>query len=275
MDPQAHMQASERGRDIWEGLGSCELCPRACRVDRLAGQKGFCGLDAQVRCFREMLFDREESILNPSHQLYLAGCNLRCTFCSVQEWNAEPHVAPLMDVAEMAELVRLRRRQGAKTLNLLGGEPAVSVHGVLELLAALEPEVTVVWNSNMYYNRHVAEALNGLVDIYLADLKCWDTRCAEGLLGARDYLATVKGNILGAMGRGMVIVRHVLIPGHMDCCLRPILNWLACEARDVLVSLRGDYVPPALGPAPTGYLDRRDLDLACSMARDLGLRLIQ
>jgi putative pyruvate formate lyase activating enzyme len=223
-----------------------------------------------------MLFDGEESMLNPSHQIYLAGCNLKCSFCSVEEWNRQPQAAPVMDIQALAAAVDLRRRQGARTLNILGGEPAVSVHGVLELLATIDPSTTVVWNSNMYYNTEVAEALKGLVDIYLADLKCGNDQCAMSLLGVPDYLCVVKQNILQARPAGTVIVRHLLLPGHMDCCVRPILAWLAEQAPGVMVSLRGTYVPPAVGTAaPAVYLDPQELALAQSMASDLGLRLIQ
>ncbi len=182
----------------------------------------------------------------------------------------------MMDLDSLVAAVQLRQTQGARTLNILGGEPAVSVHGVLELLGRIDPKITVVWNSNMYYNQEVAAVLEGLVDIYLADLKCGNDRCARQLLDAPDYLSVVQANIIHATKAGTVIVRHVLLPGHMDCCARPILSWLATHVPDVMVSLRGDYVPPAVGStAPLAYLDPEDLALAHKEAMDLGLRLIQ
>ena len=88
----------------------------------------------------------------------------------------------LMGIGEILERIRYRQSQGAKTLNILGGEPAVSIHGILELLAEVDPDTTVVFNSNMYYGPLVGELLYGLVDIYLADLKC-SGKCSKDLLG--------------------------------------------------------------------------------------------
>jgi len=276
MKEEAHTQALGRAQALREGLRSCRLCPRQCGVDRLGGRKGVCGLDATVRWFREMVIDYEESPLNPSHQVYFAGCNLGCAFCSVQEWNLEPEAARPMDLRGLAAVIEQRRRQGARTLNLLGGEPAVSVHGIVELLARVDVRTTVVWNSNMYYGDHVARALDGLVDIYLADLKCGNATCAERLLGAGDYLDVVRANILGARAVGDVIVRHLILPGHLDCCLGPTLEWIAQHAPDLKVSLRGDYAPPAHdSAAPPTYLCPGDRDRALRMAGGLGLHVIE
>ena len=97
-----------------------------------------------------------------------------------------------MDRGELLAVIERRRQQGARTLNLLGGEPAVSVHGILELLAGVDVRTTVVWNSNMYYAEPVARALVGLADIYLADLKCGNPTCAKELLDAGDYMDVVR-----------------------------------------------------------------------------------
>ncbi len=275
MNATAHSEALERATQIRDRLRFCELCPRRCGVDRLAGARGFCGVDAAVRWFREMVVEHEERGLNPSHQVYFAGCNLRCAFCSVEEWNLQPQDAATLDPRKLATVIERRRRQGAKTLNLLGGEPAVSLHGILELLSAVNVRTRVVWNSNMYYSEPVAEAMEGLADITLADLKVGNHGCAERLLGAEDYMDVVRHNIIRARQTSDVIVRHLLLPGHMDCCLGPILEWISREVPDIKVSLRFDYVPPAEGDlAPSTYLELEKRDRALRMAGDLGLHVI-
>jgi putative pyruvate formate lyase activating enzyme len=276
MKENAHREALERSKALRDTLRDCRLCPRQCGVDRLHGQKGYCGLDATVRWFREMLYGGEETPLNPSHQIYFAGCNLRCAFCSVEEWNLQPEAARPVDRGELLAVIERRRQQGARTLNLLGGEPAVSVHGILELLARVDVRTTVVWNSNMYYTEPVAQALVGLADVYLADLKCGDPVCAERLLDATDYIEVVRANIQRARQVGDVIVRHVILPGHLDCCLRPTLKWIADQAPDVKVSLWDEYVPPAeAGSAPRGYVSRPEKEQALHMAGDLELHVIE
>jgi putative pyruvate formate lyase activating enzyme len=276
MDYQAHKEAFERTKPAIEALTNCNLCPRQCGVDRTAGEKGYCGLDDTVRCFREIVYYGEESELIPSHQIHFSGCNLRCEFCVVSEWNEEPLSAKPMDFDDMAGRIAHRQSEGAKTLSFLGGEPAVNLHGVLELISRVDSEIRVVWNSNMYYNDIVDKMLAGLVDVYLADFKCGNNNCAEVLLGANDYLEVVKCNILKAAKHANVIIRHVVIPGHSKCCLKPILEWLVKEVPDVKLSLRGNYVPPVSATsAPKEYLNPDDMQYAVELAGNLKLKLVK
>lgn len=257
-------------------LHECRLCPRDCRVNRAAGERGYCGLDDRVHCFREMLHNAEEAELSPSHQIYLAGCNLRCGFCTVTEWNREPLAVPELDPEWLIGRIEQRRRRGARNVNLLGGEPTVSLPGLLCFLNRARPSTPVVLNSNMYYNGSVDTLLHRFVSVYLADLKCGDRRCAEALLGAGDYVDVARENILMASRHSDLIVRHLVLPGHADCCLRPTLRWLAREIPHVKLSLRTNYVPPAgAGPAPGGYLLPEEAEAARNEAQDLGLRLME
>lgn len=276
MDCQAHREAFERIKHAREALANCKICPRQCGVNRTAGEKGYCGLDDTVRCFREMLYYGEESELIPSHQIHFAGCNLNCEFCVVSEWNEEPSAAKQMDFDNMAKRITQRQSGGAKTLNFVGGEPAVNLHGVLELISRVDSGIRVVWNSNMYYNDIVDKLMAGLVDVYLADFKCGNNNCAEVLLGANDYIDVIKRNILKAAGRADVIIRHVVIPGHSKCCLKPIFEWLATEIPDVKLSLRDNYVPPVpVNSAPMEYLEPDDMQSAVDQAGNMGLKLVE
>jgi putative pyruvate formate lyase activating enzyme len=276
MDTSLKNDIFERAREARGALVNCHLCPRECAVNRTAGEKGHCRLDDLVRCFREILYYGEESELVPSYQIHMAGCNLNCAYCLVAEWNETPSAAEPMNFDSMAERIAVRQRQGAKTLNLLGGEPAVNVHGVLELLTRVDSAIKVVWNSNMYYNDIVDRLLAGLVDIYLADFKCGNNKCAKALLGADNYVEVVKHNIVQAAGHAGVIVRHVVLPGHRDCCLEPILQWLATEGPDVKLSLRDNYIPPVpQNLAPKKYLEADEMQRAVETANRMGLKLIR
>jgi putative pyruvate formate lyase activating enzyme len=257
-------------------LSCCRLCPRNCGVNRTAGERGYCGLDDKARCFREMLRPAEETILGLSHQLYFSGCNLHCEFCSVLEWNEQPRTVPEMDVDELAQAVERRRGRGASHVNLLGGEPVVSLPGILPLLQRIRTSTRVVLDSNMYYNECVDELLRGWIDVCVADLKCGNDACAKALLDAGAYCGVVKDNIRRANGHMDLIVRHVVLPGHVGCCTRPALKWLAEELPGVKVSLRMNYVPP-VGPvaAPGGYVADREARAAVEWARDMGLHLIE
>ena len=268
-------KAAEAADMAQSDLRCCRLCPRDCRVDRIAGERGYCGLDDQTHCFREMLHGAEEEELTPSHQIYFAGCNLRCEFCTVAEWNERPLAVKALDLDHVVASVVRRRQQGARNINLLGGEPTVSLPGILRLVSRLPGRTQVVLNSNMYYNVCVDTLLRGFVNVYLADLKCGSRRCAEALLDASDYVDVARRNIRAAGEHSSLIIRHLLLPGHAECCLKPTLHWIAAEVPEAKVSLRANYVPPAAAlSAPLGYLDRAEANAAFDYARRLGLRLI-
>jgi len=276
MDSKAHSDIPRRINLAREALANCWLCPRDCGIDRTAGEKGYCNLDDNIRCFREMIYSGEEAELNPSHQIHFSGCNLRCEFCISAEWNEQPNAAEIVNFDDMVKKINGRQNKGAKTLNLLGGEPAVNLHGILELLRRIKPEIKVVWNSNMYYNAVVDELTEGLIDVYLADVKCGNNECAETLLKADDYLEIVKDNILKAAMHADVIIRHVIIPGHSQCCLKPILEWIADKLPDVKLSLRSNYVPPAqVVSSSAGYLTQQEMQNAIRLAESMGVNLIK
>jgi putative pyruvate formate lyase activating enzyme len=149
------------------------------------------------------------------------------------------------------------------------------MYGVLELLAQVAEDTVVVWNSNMYYGTKVAQLLAGLVDIWLADFKCGNDQCAGRLLGAEDYVGVVKTSIERASRRGQMIVRHVVMPGHIECCTKPIMEWLG-RLDGVKVSLKYDYVPPVEeGPSPMGYLGEKDARKAMEFARHAKVSLVK
>ena len=160
-------------------------------------------------------------------------------------------------------------------MNLLGGEPSVSLFGILEILERISPQIQVVWNSNMYYSSPVREALDGLIDVYLADFKCGNSACSEKMLGAVNYLEIVQENLLFANHKADLYIRHVVLPGHNDCCSRPILEWIAGNLPGTKVSLRFYYIPPI--PAvdcPKGYLKEKQKQKIQEIAKQLGLNVI-
>ena len=276
MDIASHQNIKERVELAHRQLRCCRLCPLQCQVDRTAGETGACGLSDSAVCFREMINCGEEEGLNPSHQVYFAGCNLKCEFCTVAEWNENPLETRRIDNGTLTERIANRKVNGAKTLNLLGGEPSVNVHGILKILEKIDPATCVVWNSNMYYNEVVDDMIRGLMDICLADLKCAGDECSKALLGVSDYAETARESILRASEHCDVIVRHLVLPGHLECCLTPTLNWLRKELPEVRLNLRTNYIPPAEpANAPAGYLGADEASEAFAIAEDLGLTLIK
>jgi putative pyruvate formate lyase activating enzyme len=131
---------------------------------------------------------------------------------------------------------------GARTINLVGGEPSIHVHTIMRMAAGCRQRLPLVLNSNMYMTPEVLGWLDGVVWLYLADFKYGDDRCAKSLSGVDNYLAIVTRNLLLAAGQGRVLVRHLLLPGHVECCFRPLARWMGANLPAVPVHVMGSYV---------------------------------
>ncbi len=113
----------------------------------------------------------------------------------------------------------------------------------------------VVWKSDFHGTPEAFALLDGVVDIYLADFKFGDDACAQRIAGVSSYLAVVTRNLITAAKQGELIVRHLLLPGHFDCCYRPIVGWLKAHLPGVKFSIRDSYLPrwqPAVTPSLPG-----------------------
>jgi putative pyruvate formate lyase activating enzyme len=182
---------------------------------------------------------------------------------------------PVIETNDLIERIKNRQRQGANNLNLLGGEPAVSLYGILDVLERIPQQTRVVWNSNMYYNEPVRQALDGLVDVYLADFKCGNNECGQKMLGVLDYCEVVQENLLWASRQAELYIRHVAMPGHIECCGQSILEWIAKRIPEAKVSLRFDYIPPIpTGNCPNGYLQEHEKQKIVKIVQQMGLNVI-
>lgn len=268
------------GRLAWaaQQLAGCRLCPRRCGANRSAGQRGWCGAADHAEYFTEFVHYGEECDLVPSHTVYLTGCNLRCLFChTADERRTRPGQA--LTAERLAELARRGRRAGARNLNLLGGEPAVNLPALLRLIAEADALPPIVWNTNLYCAADTLAATAGLVDVYLPDLKFGNADCAARLAGAADYWDVARRRLaeLAAEHARRVILRHLVLPGHVDCCTRPVLEWLAEQAPTVRVSLKLDYLPTTGAAADADlkrFLTPPEARRAEELARSLGLTLV-
>lgn len=223
---------------------ACDVCAERCGVDRHAGDLGLCGLPAGARVYKEYLHLGEEARLVPSHTIYLSGCNFRCAFCSDDAQVRRP-LAHGVEVppAALARRIAQRRAEGARNVNFVGGLPDVNVLYILKVLERCPADTAVVWNTNLWTTPEAIERLTGVVWTWLVDLKFGNDRCALKLAGIRDYVATLTDLLPRAAAAGEVLVRHLLMPGHLDCCTRPALDWLATHLPEVPVNVMTGYHP--------------------------------
>ncbi|MGL5094993.1 MAG: radical SAM protein, partial [Planctomycetia bacterium] len=226
---------------------SCRLCEHRCAVDRSAGELGRCRADAVARVFRHRVEYGDETELTPSHVFYLSGCDLRCVYCIAEENAFDPTRGVVLDGAFLRQAVADGRARGARNLQWLGGEATIHLPAILSAMAECDDLPPIVWKSNFHMTPEVFDLLDGVVDLFLADFKFGDDRCAQALGGGDDYIEIVTRNLkhaarLRADGVDL-IVRHLVLPNHVDCCARRIIDWTADHLPDVKFSLRGGYLP--------------------------------
>ncbi len=243
---------------------SCHLCEHRCGVIRSQGQQGRCGADPIARVYRHRVEYGEEIALKPSHIVYLSGCNLRCAFCIAEENAFEPRLGQPLTAQLLAQIVAWGRQQGARNLQWAGGEPTIHVPTILDAMAGLPDPPPVVWKSNFYATTESFRLFRGFVDVYVADFKFGNDACAKRIAGVDRYFATVARNLHIAAEQGDLIVRHLLLPGHFDCCCRPIVDWMQSHLSTVKFSIRDGYLPC--------WKARHDAELARPLVRGLARR---
>lgn len=235
--------------------GNCTLCPRRCGVDRTAGKAGFCGCPNTALVAKTMLHQWEEPALagsGGSGAVFFGGCTLGCIYCQNRAISGGA-VGKAVDSAQLRQIFEDLIGQGAENIDLV-----TPTHFLPTIIPALSPKLTVpvVYNCGGYERVETLKELEGLVDIYLPDLKYADNTLAKSLSGAADYFETATSAIremvhqVGApqwegekLKKG-VIVRHLILPGQVENSLK-VLDWLGetFAPGQVLVSLMRQYTP--------------------------------
>lgn len=243
---------------------SCHLCPRACSVDRTMGQKGFCGMPAKPMVAKAMIHKGEEPPImgeRGTGAIFFSGCTLRCSYCQNHEISMGNVGVEAKDLRRtMEQLIE----QGAQTIDLV-----TPTHFLPHIIEALSPKlpVPVVYNCGGYESVDSIKALEGLVDVYLPDLKYSNQILATKLSQAPRYFETATAAIQemyrqtgayvienGIMRKG-VMIRHLVLPGNIDNSLG-VIDWIAetFPGNQVLLSLMSQYVPTGKQDPP---MDRR------------------
>ena len=239
-------------------LHNCHLCPRDCGVDRYKGT-GFCGAGDKARVALVSLHPWEEPCLTGDKgagTVFFSYCNLRCCFCQNHEISHEGKGEEVTEV-RLAEIFLEQQERGAATLDLVTPTHYVpQIISALGLARAKGFRLPVVYNSSAYEKVGTIEALKGMVDIYLPDLKYFSGESARAYSEAKDYPEAAKAAIRamfhqvgplqfredGSLESG-VIVRHMVLPGHRHESME-ILDWLWQEFGDeVQLSLMSQYTP--------------------------------
>ena len=222
---------------------NCALCEHRCGVDRMAGERGPCKAGTAANVFRHRIEYGEELELVPSHLFYLSGCDLRCGFCIAGINAFDPSRGVPLTTEFFNRTVLWGCGQGARNIQWVGGEPTIHLPTILEVMSRCPNLPPVVWKSDFHGTPEVFELLDGVVDTYVADFKFGNDLCAKRIAAVDDYLRIVTRNLKIAAKQTRLIVRHLLLPGHAECCYRPIVQWMRDELPEVAFSLRDGYLP--------------------------------
>ncbi len=238
---------------------SCRLCPRDCKVNRLEGRTGYCRVGAEVVLSRAALHFWEEPCLSGKHgsgAVFFSGCSLGCVYCQNREI-AVNHIGKAVTIERLSEIFLELQGQGAHNINLVTPDPVIpSVREALIAAGVKGLSIPVIANISGYEKAETLKLLEGLVDIYLPDVKYMDREAAEKYSHAADYPDVVKPALEemfrqagtpvfdgeGMMKKG-VIARHLLLPGQLGNAKKVLKYLYGTYGDGIYISIMSQYTP--------------------------------
>lgn len=254
-----------------ENYEYCELCPRKCRADRRAGERGFCGMGPEAILARAMLHPWEEPGITengaPSGAVFFTGCTMQCVYCQNRKISDSGPRIPVgipRTAEQMAQIFLRLQKEGASNIDLV-----TPTHFLPDITAALDfcrgvLTIPVVYNTGGYERAEVIRAAGPYMDYWLPDVKYFDDALAHRYSRAPRYFeiacealaemiaaAEKKAADGGRPARERVIVRHMVLPGQKEDSIR-ILRELADRfgTERFLLSLMSQYTPQGEVPSP-------------------------
>lgn len=247
------------GEKLFNSMADCQLCPMECRVNRLRGELGECrsGSKAKVASFN-LHFGEEPPIScgGGSGTIFLSNCSLSCRYCQNYPISQYGNGSEVSD-NELAEMMLNLQERGAENINFVTPD-----HMLPMILVALGQakadglEIPIVYNCSGYAKVEILNCLNGIIDVYLADMRYNDDKIAKKYSGCENYMATNRsaikemfaqvGNLkLNQNGRAEsgLLIRHLVLPERLSGSDR-IFDFLANEVSDeIYISLMSQYFP--------------------------------
>ncbi|GAH52821.1 unnamed protein product, partial [marine sediment metagenome] len=233
-------------------LEKCIFCERQCEVNRVDGQKGYCLISKDSYISSAFLHMGEEAPLIPSGTIFFQGCNFGCVFCQnydiSQAWKEKREledIAKKVDVKILSSIAEKLAERGALNINYVGGDPIPKIHTIIGSLNFQTTNITQLWNSNFYLTDKALSLIIDLMDFWLPDFKYGNNTCGKKYSGIENYFDFVSRNHkrVHDAGSGEIIIRHLVMPGHINCCSKPILDYVAKELSNAVVNIMGQYRP--------------------------------
>jgi len=247
------------GESLYANLKECRLCPRECGVDRFAGELGHCrsGVEPMVASYN-LHFGEEPPLSGGSGSgtIFLSNCSLSCRYCQNYPISQMGNGA-VVSIEELKGMILDLYRRGADNINFVTPDHMLPM--ILTALGRAKREgldIPIVHNCSGYQKLEIIRQLDGIIDIYLVDMRYNDSRLAREYSGCEDYAAinraavkemyrqvgNLKFNRRG-MARSGILVRHLVLPNNISGS-GGIFRFLAEEvSRDVYVSVMSQYFP--------------------------------
>jgi putative pyruvate formate lyase activating enzyme len=249
----------QKAQQAAEILQSCTLCPRKCRVNRQAGEKGICRTSDQAMVYGYHAHFGEEAPLvgrYGSGTIFFTHCNLKCNFCQNFEISHKGMGKPVSDM-ELADMMMDLQKEGCHNINFVTPSHVVpQILSAVLLAAERGLSLPLVYNTSAYDAVETLRILDGVVDIYMPDFKFWDPRSSDITCGAPDYPDAARKAILemhrqvgdlvmdasGPAKRGLLI-RHLVMPDGLAETLE-IMKFIATRiSANTYVNVMPQYHP--------------------------------
>lgn len=274
-------------------MSLCNVCPRKCNIDRKSTQ-GFCREGNIMRVSRIAPHFYEEppiSHTNGSGTVFFSGCNLRCVFCQNKNISQGERIGKEYSQAELIDAIIKLQESGVHNINLV-----TPTHFALQIANMLEEmkkrsllQVPVIYNSSGYESVETLKTLDGLVDIYMPDLKYFSPELSQKYSLAPDYFEVASSAIAEMLRqRGHykynnkntalldsgVILRHLVLPTHRKDSIEALTHISKLiDPSDVLISLMSQYTPDFALDTPFTELHRRITSFEYNSVCDAAIKL--
>lgn len=279
-------------RALWDMMDPCTLCPRSCGVYRSKGQIGFCGVGESPLISSVGPHFGEESVLvgvGGSGTVFFAGCNLGCVFCQNYDISRQ-RLGRAVSLDTLAEAMLELQRIGCSNINFVTPtHVAAAIAGAIEIARGKGLTIPTVYNTGGYDSVETLRRLEGLIDIYMPDMKYSNAETAGELSAARDYpqtnFAAVKEmhrqvgglQIDQGLARRGLLVRHLVLPEDLAGTIEIVDFLVETIGPHTVINVMDQYHPcyeaaahPAINRRPTGD----EIATARSYAQQKGLTVL-
>ena len=244
---------------ILTNLERCNICPHKCQVNRIKGQIGKCKSGNKVKIALYSIHNFEEPCIsgkNGSGTIFFSNCNLNCVFCQNYEIS-QLGQGKEFEISELADIIIKEQEKGVENINLVTPTSyIIQIAESIKIAKGKGLKIPIVYNTNSYENIESLKLLDGLVDIYLPDLKYYYNKLGKRYSNVENYFEIATNAILemyrqvgnvqidsnGILQKG-VVIRHLVLPNHIENS-KKVLKWIKENLDNkVFVSIMAQYFP--------------------------------